>query len=78
LPDNTTQGRQAKWILTPIFERVENGWIQGRIKELPEVLTAAPTREEAEADLADALHEYVASLQVDGFVDLDFQVRKLG
>ena len=53
-------------VLTPIFEEVENGWIQGRIKELPEIVTAAPTREQAEADLGDALHEYVASLQEDG------------
>jgi predicted RNase H-like HicB family nuclease len=53
-------------VLTPIFEEVENGWIQGRIKELPEVLTAAPTREQAEDDLLDALREYVVSLQADG------------
>jgi predicted RNase H-like HicB family nuclease len=45
---------------TPIYEEVENGWIQGRIKELPGVITAAPTRDEARDMLADALHEFVA------------------
>jgi predicted RNase H-like HicB family nuclease len=53
-------------ILTPILREVENGWIEGRIKELPEVLTAAPTREQALEDLVDALREYVASLHEDG------------
>ncbi len=53
-------------ILTPIFKEVENGWIQGTIKELPEVITAAPTMEQASEDLQDALYEYVASLQQDG------------
>jgi predicted RNase H-like HicB family nuclease len=48
--------------LTPVFEPVENGWWQGRVKELPEVITAAPTREEAEEHLQDAAHEYVAWL----------------
>jgi len=53
-------------VLTPIFEEVENGWIQARIKELPEVVTAGPSREEAWVLLQDALREYVASLQEDG------------
>lgn len=53
-------------VLTPIYEEVENGWIQGRIKELPEVITAAPTLEEAQEHLLDALREYVASLREDG------------
>lgn len=61
-------------VLTPIFEEVENGWIQARIKELPEVVTAAPTRKEAEDMLADALHEYVASLVEDG-LPIAVQVR---
>lgn len=51
---------------TAIYEPVENGWYQGRIKELPEVVTAAPTVEEARERLADALHLYVTSLQEDG------------
>ena len=53
-------------VLTPLFEEVENGWIQGRIKELPEIVTAGRSREEAREMLQDALREYVASLQEDG------------
>lgn len=49
--------------LTAIYEAVENGWIQGRIAELPAVITAAPSLEEAKEMLRDALTEYLASLQ---------------
>ncbi|HVX31877.1 MAG TPA: hypothetical protein VHA80_01955 [Solirubrobacterales bacterium] len=48
--------------LTAIYEPVENGWTQGRIAELPGVITAAPTLEEAKEMLRDALAEYLASL----------------
>ncbi len=51
---------------TPIYEEVENGWIQGRIKELPGVITAAPTHDEAREMLADALREFVASYVAEG------------
>lgn len=50
--------------LTAVYESVENGWVQGRLEELPGVITAAPTREEAEELLADALSEYLGSLEV--------------
>jgi predicted RNase H-like HicB family nuclease len=53
-------------VLTSIYEPVENGWVQGRIKELPAVITVAPTLEQARESLADALREYLASLQADG------------
>lgn len=49
--------------LTAIYEPVEQGWIQGRIAELPAVITAAPTLDEAKSMLRDALAEYLASLQ---------------
>lgn len=49
--------------LTAIYEAVEDGWIQGRIAELPAVITAAPNLEEAKEMLRDALAEYLASLQ---------------
>jgi predicted RNase H-like HicB family nuclease len=49
--------------LTAIYEPVEEGWIQGRIAELPAVITAAPTLDEAKSMLRDALAEYLASLQ---------------
>jgi predicted RNase H-like HicB family nuclease len=48
--------------LTAVFEVVEGDWVQARIRELPEVITAAPTRTEAEDLLRDALLEYLASL----------------
>lgn len=47
---------------TAVFDTVENGWVQGRIDELPGVITAAPTMAGAKADLLDALHEYLTSL----------------
>ena len=49
--------------LTAVFESVEGGWVQGRVAELPGVITAAPTRAQAEEDLRDALKEYLLSLQ---------------
>jgi predicted RNase H-like HicB family nuclease len=48
--------------LTAIFEVVEGGWTQARIREIPEVITAAPSRTEAEAMLRDALLEYLATV----------------
>lgn len=52
--------------LTAVFEQVESGWWQARVKELPEVITAAPTQEEAFDALQDAVNEYVASMVADG------------
>jgi predicted RNase H-like HicB family nuclease len=49
--------------LTAIYEPVEDGWIQGKIAELPAVITAAPSFEEAKEMLWDALAEYLVSLQ---------------
>jgi predicted RNase H-like HicB family nuclease len=48
--------------LTAVFESVDQGWIQARIAELPAVITAAPTRDEAREMLIDALGEYLLSL----------------
>ena len=47
--------------LTAIYEPVENGWTQGRLVELPGVITAAPTLAEAKTMLRDALVQYLAS-----------------
>jgi predicted RNase H-like HicB family nuclease len=49
--------------LTVIFEPVENGWVQARIEELPGVITAAPTRDEARTQVIDALREYLLALR---------------
>jgi predicted RNase H-like HicB family nuclease len=59
--------------LTAVYESVENGWIQARIREMPGVITAAPTREEAQEDLLDALREFLLSFgqDVDGNPDDD-------
>jgi hypothetical protein len=54
--------------LTAIYEPVENGWIQARLKEIPAVITCAPTRSEAEELLLDATREYLLSL-----VDVDLE-----
>lgn len=48
--------------LTAVYEPVEGGWTQARIRELPSVITAAPTLEEAKELLTDALREYLLSL----------------
>ena len=49
--------------LTAIYEPVENGWTQARIQEIPGVITAAPTREEAKEMLLDALREYLLAFE---------------
>jgi predicted RNase H-like HicB family nuclease len=51
--------------LTAVFEPVENGWVQARVPELPGVITAAPTHEEARELLLDAVREYLLSLLSD-------------
>lgn len=48
--------------LTAVYEPVENGWTQARIEEIPAVITAAPTVDEAKELLLDALREYLLSL----------------
>ena len=45
--------------LTAVYEPVENGCVQARIEEIPGVITAAPTRAEAEELLGDALRDYL-------------------
>ncbi|HEV8635734.1 MAG TPA: hypothetical protein VG370_16020 [Chloroflexota bacterium] len=52
----------AKVSFTAVFEPVENGWTQARIAELPGVVTAAPTLDEAKEMLLDALREYLLAL----------------
>ena len=53
---------QTRLSFTAIYEPVENGWIQAGIAELPTVITAGPTLEEAKELLLDALREYLLSL----------------
>jgi predicted RNase H-like HicB family nuclease len=52
--------------LTAIYEPVEDGWVQARVKELPGVITAAPSLDEAKAMLEDALREYLLAQMQDG------------
>lgn len=54
-------GVQDLVTLTPVFVDVENGWVQARFAELPAVITAAPSRAEAEDMLIDALREFLLS-----------------
>jgi predicted RNase H-like HicB family nuclease len=47
---------------TAIYEKVENGWVHARVRELPQVITAAPSLEVAKELLLDALLEFLRSL----------------
>jgi predicted RNase H-like HicB family nuclease len=47
--------------LTAVYEPVENGWTQGRLVEMPGVITATPTLAEAKGMMRDALVQYLAS-----------------
>ncbi len=47
---------------TAVFETVEDGWVQAHLREIPGVITVAPTRKQAQDDLLDALAEYLSSL----------------
>lgn len=47
---------------TAVFEDVEDGWVQARVRELPGVITVGPSRGAAEDLLVDALHEYLLAL----------------
>lgn len=49
--------------LTAVYERTDAGWVQAHIEEIPAVITAAPTLEEAKEMLRDALAEYLLSLK---------------
>jgi predicted RNase H-like HicB family nuclease len=48
--------------LTAVYEPVENGWTQARVEEIPAVITAGSTLDEAKALLLDALREYFLAL----------------
>lgn len=48
--------------LTALYEPVEDGWVQARVRELPGVITAAPTRDQARTMLEDAVREYLLAL----------------
>lgn len=52
----------ARLALTAIYETVDEGWTQARLREIPAVITAARTRGEAKELLQDALREYLLSL----------------
>jgi predicted RNase H-like HicB family nuclease len=51
---------------TALYEVVEDGWVQARVRELPEVITVAPTKEQAREFLLDAVSEYLRSLGGNG------------
>lgn len=52
----------APLMLTALYEPVEDGWVQARVRELPAVITAAPTRKQARAMLEDAVREYLLAM----------------
>ena len=47
---------------TAVYEPVEDGRVQARIEELPAVITAGPSHDEAKELLIDALREDLLSL----------------
>jgi predicted RNase H-like HicB family nuclease len=59
--------------LSIVYEPVENGWVQARIAELPAVITAGRSREEAKELVLDALREYLLSLQQAADVEGDHE-----
>lgn len=48
--------------LHAVFEPDENGWVRATIEELPEVITCAPTIDEARELVRDALSEWLLAL----------------
>jgi predicted RNase H-like HicB family nuclease len=48
------------------LEAVEEGWFMARVEEFPEVVTGAPSRDEARLMALDALREYLASCAEEG------------
>lgn len=47
--------------LTPVYKTVDEGWTQARLVEIPGVITAAATHDEAREMLVDALREFLLS-----------------
>lgn len=45
------------------LEQVDDGWWQAQLREAPGVITAQPTREEAESAIQDAVGEYITALR---------------
>lgn len=56
----------ASLTFTAVLTAVEGGWVQAQLRELPQVVTCAPTEAEARAAVVDALREYVASFTTPG------------
>jgi predicted RNase H-like HicB family nuclease len=56
----------ASLTFTAVLTAVEGGWIQAQLRELPQVVTCAPTEAEARAAVVDALREYLASFTTPG------------
>lgn len=48
--------------LHAIYQPDEDGWVHASIQELPGVITAAPTLEQARELIRDALEEWLATL----------------
>lgn len=46
---------------TVVLTDVEGGWTQAQLRELPGVITCAPTADEARAAVVEALRDYLES-----------------
>jgi hypothetical protein len=49
-----------------VYEPGEDGWVQARIEGIPEVITAASSKDEARTLVLDALREYLLSIRANG------------
>lgn len=60
------RGRRGQYAvdmeLHVLFEPDEQGWVRATVEELPEVITCAPTHDEARTLVRDALGEWLAAL----------------
>lgn len=52
--------------LTVVYEQGEDGWIVARIREFPAAMSQGHTREEARANVIDALRDLVFSYLAEG------------
>lgn len=55
----STPSPRSEFEMTAVFEETDGGWVQASIAELPGVITAGPSLEEAQELLLDALREYL-------------------
>ena len=61
--------------LTAIIEKGENGWLVGKIEEIPAVISQGHTKEELKANLLDALNLYLETQKE--LTDLEYEGKNI-